>query len=78
MAEISAAIDEIERLMGDTAQRRGRWSEMHRHMYFGQGHGCPVLGGWLGESGAPAGAAAARNLSTCMTDVPHISHGIFR
>ena len=59
MAEISAAIDEIERLMGDTAQRRGRWSEMHRHMYFGQGHGCPVLGGWLGESGAPAGAAAA-------------------
>jgi hypothetical protein len=37
-AEVRAAVDEIERLMGDTAQRRGRWSEMHRHMYFGEGH----------------------------------------
>lgn len=37
VAEVSAAIDEIERLMGDSAQRRGRWGEMHRHMYFGQG-----------------------------------------
>lgn len=38
VAEVTAAVDEIERLMGDTAQRRGRWSEMHRHMHFGQGH----------------------------------------
>ncbi len=38
VAEVRAALDEIERLMGDTAQRRGRWGEMHRHMYFGQGH----------------------------------------
>ena len=24
--------------MGDTAERRGRWSDLHRHLYFGQGH----------------------------------------
>lgn len=38
VVEVRAAVDEIERLLGDTAQRRGRWNEMHRHMYFGQGH----------------------------------------
>ena len=32
------AVGEIERLVGDTAQRRGRWSELHRHIHFGQGH----------------------------------------
>lgn len=35
---LSNAIGEIERLVGDTAERRGRWSDLHRHMYFGQGH----------------------------------------
>lgn len=35
---ISAAIEEIERLMGDTAERRGRWTDLHRHLSFGQGH----------------------------------------
>jgi hypothetical protein len=35
---ITAAINEIERLIGDTAERRGRWSDLHRHLYFGQGH----------------------------------------
>jgi hypothetical protein len=36
--QVTAAVDEIERLMGDTAQRRGRWRDLHRHLYFGQGH----------------------------------------
>jgi hypothetical protein len=36
--QITAAVSEIERLVGDTAQRRGRWSDLHRHIYFGQGH----------------------------------------
>jgi hypothetical protein len=31
------AITEIERLMGDTATRRGRWSDLHRHIRLGQG-----------------------------------------
>jgi len=34
--EIDRAIAEIERLMGDTADRRGRWSDLHRHLRFGQ------------------------------------------
>jgi len=37
-AEIDRAIAEIERLMGDTAARRGRWSDLHRHLRFGQAH----------------------------------------
>ncbi|MFL6119605.1 restriction endonuclease [Actinophytocola sp.] len=36
--QITTAVDEIERLLGDTAQRRGRWSDLHRHLHFGQGH----------------------------------------
>jgi len=35
---VTEAVGEVERLMGDTAQRRGRWSDLHRHLYFGQGH----------------------------------------
>jgi hypothetical protein len=35
---IASAIDEMERLIGDSAERRGRWSDLHRHLYFGQGH----------------------------------------
>src|SRR5690606_10091777 len=35
---VSHAIDEIERLMGDTTERHGRWSDLHRHLHFGQGH----------------------------------------
>jgi hypothetical protein len=35
---IADAISEIERLLGDTTDRRGRWGDLHRHMYFGQGH----------------------------------------
>lgn len=36
--QIVAAVAEIERLMGDTAQRRGRWGDLHRHLHFGEGH----------------------------------------
>lgn len=36
--ELRSSIAEIERLMADTAERRGRWSDLHRHMHFGQGH----------------------------------------
>jgi hypothetical protein len=36
--QVTAAVSEIERLVGDTAQRRGRWGDLHRHLYFGQGH----------------------------------------
>ena len=35
--QINTAIGEIERLMGDTAQRTGRWGYLHRHLHFGQG-----------------------------------------
>lgn len=36
--ELRNAIGEIERLLADTIERRGRWSDLHRHMHFGQGH----------------------------------------
>ncbi|MGY2082872.1 restriction endonuclease [Blastococcus sp. SYSU DS0539] len=36
--QVVAAVAEIERLMGDSAQRRGRWSDLHRHLHFGEGH----------------------------------------
>ncbi len=35
--EVTAAVREIERLIGNTAQRRGRWGDLHRHLSFGQG-----------------------------------------
>lgn len=31
-------VSEIERLLGDTVERRGRWAEMHRHLRFSQPH----------------------------------------
>lgn len=36
--QMREAVGEIERLMGDSAQRLGRWSDLHRHLRFGQGH----------------------------------------
>lgn len=36
--KVTASVDEIERLLGDTTQRRGRWSDLHRHLHFGEGH----------------------------------------
>ncbi|MFE0527144.1 restriction endonuclease [Micromonospora parva] len=38
VVEVEAAISEIERLMGDTAVRTGRWGDLHRHLHFGQPH----------------------------------------
>lgn len=38
VGEVTDALGEIERLVGDTITRRGRWAEMHRHLHFGQGH----------------------------------------
>lgn len=35
---ISDSISEIERLLGDTTERKGRWGDLHRHLHFGQGH----------------------------------------
>jgi hypothetical protein len=37
-AHIADSVSEIERLLGDTTERRGRWGDLHRHLYFGQGH----------------------------------------
>ena len=36
--QVSGAIDEVERLLGSAVERKGRWSDLHRHIYFGQGH----------------------------------------
>lgn len=36
--QIFAAIPEIERLMGETARTSNRWSDLRRHLHFGQGH----------------------------------------
>jgi hypothetical protein len=36
--QITAAIGEIERLMGDAAARQGRRGDLYRHMHFGEGH----------------------------------------
>lgn len=38
VSEVAAAVGEIERLLSDTTERRGRWGDLHRHLYFGQGH----------------------------------------
>ncbi|MCX5328152.1 restriction endonuclease [Streptomyces sp. NBC_00140] len=35
--QIAAAVGEIERLLGDTTERTGRWADLHRHMRFSQG-----------------------------------------
>ncbi|MET9462137.1 restriction endonuclease [Streptomyces canus] len=36
--QIMIAVGEIERLLGDTTERTGRWADLHRHMRFSQGH----------------------------------------
>jgi hypothetical protein len=35
---VIAGVDEIERLVADTVERRGRWSDLYRHLHFGEGH----------------------------------------
>jgi hypothetical protein len=36
MAEVRKAFAEINRLAGETIERKGRWSDMHRHLSFGE------------------------------------------
>ena len=35
---VEDSISEIERLLGDTTERKGRWGDLHRHTHFGEGH----------------------------------------
>jgi hypothetical protein len=35
---VGASIIEIERLLGDTTQRKGRWNDLNRHLRFSEGH----------------------------------------
>lgn len=35
---VETLIKEVDRLMGDATERRGRWGDLHRHLAFGQGH----------------------------------------
>lgn len=35
---VEESISEIERLLGDTTDRKGRWGDLHRHLRFSQGH----------------------------------------
>lgn len=37
-SEVAHAIEEIERLIGDAAERRGRWGDLHRHLRFSEPH----------------------------------------
>lgn len=37
-SDVVAAVGEIERLLGDTTERRGRWGDLYRHLRFGQAH----------------------------------------
>lgn len=37
-AAVLTAVEEIERLLGDTVERRGRWSDLRRHLRFAQPH----------------------------------------
>lgn len=35
---VEDSISEIERLLGDTTNRKGRWGDLHRHLHFGPAH----------------------------------------
>lgn len=35
---VQESISEVERLLGDTTDRKGRWGDLHRHLHFSQGH----------------------------------------
>lgn len=35
---VHSAFEEIERLLGDATERKGRWGDLHRHLHFSQGH----------------------------------------
>jgi hypothetical protein len=36
--KVEESISEIERLLGDTTDRKGRWGDLHRHLHYSQGH----------------------------------------
>lgn len=36
--EVAKAVDEIERLIGDSSERTGRWGDLHRHLRFSEPH----------------------------------------
>lgn len=36
--ELRSTVGEIERLIADTVERRGRLGDLHRHLHFGEGH----------------------------------------
>lgn len=38
VSRIVKAVEELERLIGDSVVRRGRWSDLHRHLHFSEGH----------------------------------------
>ncbi len=35
---VEESISELERLLGDTTDRKGRWNDLHRHLRFSEGH----------------------------------------
>lgn len=73
-AQIANAVAEVERLLGDVAQRRGRWNDLHRHMAFGEGHDWHDIAEMDWPSVRPdieAGALA----DTDPVDVPNIDLG---
>lgn len=36
--QVAASVAEIDRLLGDSSPRAGRWTPLHRHMAFSEGH----------------------------------------
>lgn len=79
-ATIVRAINEIERLMGDTAERRGRWGDLHRHMRFREGHDWHDISEYDWPSVRPDIEAAmfsdAEPLSVPDIDLGHAARGI--
>lgn len=43
---VSDAVREIEKLLGDTVERQGRWSNLRRHMSFSEGHDWHDIAEW--------------------------------
>lgn len=37
-AAVLASVEEVERLLGDTVERRGRWTDLRRHLHFAEPH----------------------------------------
>lgn len=51
--ELRAAVGEIERLMGNTKRQSNRWSDLHRHLAFGEGHDWHDIRSTTGRASAP-------------------------